>query len=91
MSECTKWKMRDICKATYFIELDNNEGCISIFAKTPKKARETAHLIAAAPALLEACEGLMEKADNGSADFDDPEPGGIYLRALAAIAAAKKD
>lgn len=39
--------------------------------------------------LLEACEGLMEKADNGSADFDDPEPGSIYLKAIVAIAKAK--
>lgn len=37
-------------------------------------------------ALLDACKGLMEKADNGSADFDDPEPGSIYLKAKAAIA-----
>jgi len=41
--------------------------------------------------LLEACEGLMEKADNGSADFDDPVPGSIYLKAIAAIAKAKKE
>ncbi len=38
--------------------------------------------------LLTACKGLMEKADNGSADFDDPEPGSIYLKAIAAIAKA---
>lgn len=42
------------------------------------------------PDLLEACEGLMEKADNGSADFDDPVPGSIYLKAIAAISKAKK-
>jgi hypothetical protein len=54
--EHTKWKMRDICKSTYFIELDDDEGCISVFAKTPEKAEKTARLIAAAPALLKACE-----------------------------------
>ncbi len=43
------------------------------------------------PDLLEACEGLMEKADNGSANFDDPEPGSIYLIAKAAISKAKKE
>lgn len=48
-----------------------------------------AQLIAAAPDLLKACEGLMEKADNGSADFDDPMPGSIYLKAKAALAKAK--
>ena len=41
--------------------------------------------------LLKVCEGLMEKADNGSADFDDPVPGSIYLKAKAAIAKAKKE
>lgn len=40
--------------------------------------------------LLAACEGLMEKADNGSADFDDPVPGSIYLKAKVAIAKAKQ-
>lgn len=42
------------------------------------------------PDLLEACEGLMEKADDGSADFDDPVPGSIYLKASAAIVKAKQ-
>ena len=41
--------------------------------------------------LLGLCEEFMEKADNGSADFDDPEPGSIYLRAEAIIAKAKKE
>ncbi len=36
--------------------------------------------------LLALCKEFMEKADDGSADFDDPEPGSIYLRAEAAIA-----
>ncbi len=38
--------------------------------------------------LLEACEELMELADDGSASFDDPEPGGTYDKAQAAIAKA---
>ncbi len=41
--------------------------------------------------LLNLCKEFMEKADNGSADFDDPEPGSIYLRAEAAIAKAEKE
>lgn len=41
--------------------------------------------------LLGLCEEFMKKADNGAADFDDPEPGSIYLRASAAIAKAKKE
>ncbi len=41
--------------------------------------------------LLDMCKEFMEKADNGSADFDDPEPGSIYLRAEAAIAKAEKE
>lgn len=41
--------------------------------------------------LLEVCKGLMEKADNGSADFDDPAPGSIYLKAIAVIAKAEKE
>ena len=49
-----------------------------------------AALIAAAPELLEACKALMKDADNGSARFDDPEPGSIYLQAAEAIAKAEK-
>ena len=40
--------------------------------------------------LLKLCEEFMEKADDGSADFDDPEPGSIYLRAKAVITKANK-
>ena len=40
-------------------------------------------------ALVAACEGLVELADDGSASFDDPEPGGVYDRARAALALAK--
>ena len=41
--------------------------------------------------LLELCEEFMEIADDGSARFDDPEPGSIYLRAEAVITRAKKE
>ena len=43
----------------------------------------------AAPDLLAACEELYALADNGSASFDDPEPGSPYLKAKAAIEKAK--
>ena len=36
--------------------------------------------------LLGLCEEFMEIADDGSARFDDPEPGSIFLRAQATIA-----
>ena len=36
--------------------------------------------------LLVLCKEFMEIADDGSARFDDPEPGSIYLRAQATIA-----
>ena len=56
-----------------------------------------ARLIAAAPEtkqqrddLLAACKGLMEEADNGSARFDDPEPGSIFIKAKQAIEEAEK-
>lgn len=39
--------------------------------------------------LLALCKEFMEKADNGAADFDDPEPGSIFLRAKAAIASVR--
>jgi len=35
--------------------------------------------------LLGLCEEFMERADDGSAEFDDPVPGSIFLRAKAAI------
>lgn len=54
-------------------------------------AEANARLIAAAPDLLELCEEFMERADDGSADFDDPVPGSIFLRAKAAIAKATKE
>jgi len=61
-----------------------------------EKGKANAELIASAPDLkqqrddlLGICKEFMEKADNGSADFDDPEPGSIYLRAEAAIAKCK--
>ena len=38
--------------------------------------------------LVTVCKGLMEKADDGSASFDDPEPDSIYLRATKALAKA---
>ena len=40
--------------------------------------------------LLAVCKRFMEIADNGSAAFDDPEPGSIYLKAESAIAKADK-
>ena len=59
----------------------------------PKTAEANAHLIASAPTLkqqrddlLVLCKEFMEIADDGSARFDDPEPGSIYLRAEATIA-----
>lgn len=68
------------------------KGCqIAIMQRCGRPQKEmiaNARLIAAAPDLLEVCKGLMEKADNGSADFDDPEPGSIYLKAKAVIAKA---
>ena len=39
--------------------------------------------------LLTACQDLLELADNGSAAFDDPEPGSPYLKAEAAIEKAQ--
>ncbi len=51
-----------------------------------KEGQANAQLIASAPTLLNLCKEFMEMADNGSAAFDDPEPGSIYLRAEAAIA-----
>ena len=39
--------------------------------------------------LLGLCEEFMVIADDGSARFDDPQPGSIYLRAEAVIAKAK--
>ena len=47
-------------------------------------ANALAHLVAA-------CEALMELADDGSASFDDPEPGGTYDLARAALALAKEE
>ncbi len=41
--------------------------------------------------LVAACEALMELADDGSASFDDPEPGGTYDLARAALALAKEE
>jgi hypothetical protein len=41
--------------------------------------------------LLELCEEFMEIADDGSARFDDPVLGSIYLRAPITIAKAKKE
>lgn len=52
-------KIRNECKATYFIELADNKGdfgIIAVFADAPEKTKEVARLIAAAPQLLEACE-----------------------------------
>ena len=51
--------------------------------------REIADLKQQRDDLLGICKELMEKADDGSAAFDDPVPGSIYLRAEAAIAKAK--
>lgn len=39
--------------------------------------------------LLDLCEEFMERADDGSADFDDPAPGSIFIRAEAVIAKEK--
>lgn len=36
--------------------------------------------------LLNLCKEFMEIADDGSAAFDDPAPGSIFLRAKAVIA-----
>ena len=41
-------------------------------------------------ALLAACKGLMEEADNGSARFDDPEPDSIFIKANAIITEIEK-
>lgn len=40
--------------------------------------------------LLKICEEFMEIADDGSAAFDDPVPGSIFLRAEVVIAKAKQ-
>lgn len=53
--------------------------------ESPDDMHDNAALISASPELLKACKDLMKDADNGSARFDDPEPGGVYMRAFEAI------
>ena len=62
----------------------------SIYNQKCRNYKQIKQLEANLKDLLEACEGLMKKADNGSADFDDPHPGSIYLKAKDAIAKAKE-
>ena len=52
----------------------------------PEWNKSNAYLIAAAPELLKSCKELLVLADNGSAEFDDPEPDSPYLTAIQLIA-----
>ena len=70
-----------------------DHSCIATVNTHRPKWQETAELIVRAvnshEELLKACEELYALADNGSASFDDPEPGSPYLKAKAAIDKAK--
>ena len=74
-----EWKMRNECKQTYFIELGNNEGIITIFTDVPERTEEIAHLIVAAPGLLFALHAIA-KTEGAMVD---------NLRAVALAAIAK--
>ena len=91
MSEFTKG---EITVTTPFSLIDNEifEAKGRLVAKCWRKdvAEILLNILNSQPDLLKLCEEFMEKADNGAADFDDPEPGSIYLRAEATIAKAKK-
>lgn len=55
-------KVRDKCRTTYFIEISIKgieEGVISIFTDKLERTEAIARLIAAAPALYEACKSVV--------------------------------
>ncbi len=73
---------------------DTYEGMKSLCAKLTDTINEACAIIdrsaASRKELLGLCEEFMVIADDGSAKFDDPEPGSIYLRAEEAIKANKQ-
>jgi hypothetical protein len=46
-----KWKISEKCKATYFVEIESDEGMIAVFTDSPKKTEKAARLISAAPSM----------------------------------------
>lgn len=101
VSEFTKGKWQTVFfkgmnEQEMYIKVSGGACICKILDRPSAEKKANARLIASAPDLkqqrddlLELCKEFMEKADNGSADFDDPAPGSIYLRADAIIKKAQ--
>ena len=86
-----EWKINAECKATYFIELSNNEGIVAIFTDLPERTKKIANMMVAAPDLLEVCEKIQttrDKYQETGEDFDYKE---LDKLLDVAIAKANKD
>ncbi len=67
------------------------DGMLAVGNELIKKDLKIKNLESINKELLGVCEEFMERADDGSADFDDPAPGSIFIRASAIITKAKKE
>ena len=55
-----KWEVRKECQITYYVELGNDTGIVSVFTDNPEKTKEVAKLIASAPTLKQQRDDLLE-------------------------------
>ena len=77
----------------YEAEIQTNKDDASLIAEAGTVHNETGlsprQLLEQRDALLVSCKALMEYCDDGSASFDDPEPDGVFMKAIDAIAATE--